>query len=102
LIDGRTSPVKSTSSQLPFDHPLYIMYSSGTTGLPKCIVQSQGGVLINQLKELVLHDRRAARGQHLLLHDLRLDDVELARRRPGVGATVVLFDGSPFHPDASP
>jgi acetoacetyl-CoA synthetase len=40
--------------QLPFDHPLYIMFSSGTTGKPKCMVQSAGGVLINHLKELVL------------------------------------------------
>jgi acetoacetyl-CoA synthetase len=40
---------------MPADHPLYIMYSSGTTGLPKCMVQSADGILINQLKELLLH-----------------------------------------------
>ncbi|MDX1693203.1 MAG: AMP-binding protein, partial [Ketobacteraceae bacterium] len=48
--------------QLPFDHPLYIMYSSGTTGVPKCIVHSAGGTLIQHLKE------------HLLHTDLKLDD----------------------------
>ena len=40
--------------QLPFDHPLYVMFSSGTTGAPKCLVQSAGGVLLNHLKELIL------------------------------------------------
>ncbi|MDT3698946.1 MAG: AMP-binding protein, partial [Thermincola sp.] len=42
-------------AQLPFDHPVYIMFSSGTTGKPKCMVQGAGGVLINHLKELILH-----------------------------------------------
>ncbi len=84
--------------QVEFDHPLYIMYSSGTTGLPKCMVQSQGGVLLHQKKELVLHT------------DLKEEDVIFYFTTCGwmmwnwltcslsVGATLVLYDGNPFHP----
>ena len=84
--------------QLPFDHPLYIMFSSGTTGLPKSIVHGAGGTLLQHLKELVLHT------------DLRRPDNIFYFTTCGwmmwnwlvtslsVGATVVLYDGSPSFP----
>ncbi len=85
--------------QLPFDHPVYIMFSSGTTGKPKCMVQGAGGVLINHLKELVLHT------------DLKREDTIFYIATPSwmmwnwllsslaVGATVLLYDGNPNYPD---
>ncbi len=85
--------------QLPADHPLYIMFTSGTTGLPKCMVQSSAGILANQMKELMLHT------------DLKRDDTIFYFTTCGwmmwnwltcslaVGASLVLFDGNPFHPD---
>ncbi len=85
------APAAIEFAQLPFDHPLYILYSSGTTGEPKCIVHGAGGTLLQHLKEHLLHgDVRDGRPA-VLLHDLRLDDVELAGvgpRRRGDAAAV--------------
>ncbi|MBI4612901.1 MAG: acetoacetate--CoA ligase [Planctomycetes bacterium] len=85
--------------ELPFDHPVYILFSSGTTGVPKCIVHGAGGTLLQHAKELLLHV------------DLGPDDRIVYFTTCGwmmwnwlvsgliAGATIVLYDGSPAYPD---
>lgn len=94
---GREAPLRF--EQVPFDHPLWVLYSSGTTGLPKPIVQSHGGILLEHLKVLGFH------------HDLKPGDRFFWFTTTGWmmwnyliggllhGATVLLYDGSPGYPD---
>ncbi|MCC6642361.1 MAG: acetoacetate--CoA ligase, partial [Deltaproteobacteria bacterium] len=85
-------------AQLPFGHPLYVMYSSGTTGKPKCIVHSAGGTLLQQKKEHVLHCdlRPGDRVFYFTTCGWMMWNWLVAAL--GSGATVLLYDGSPFHP----
>jgi acetoacetyl-CoA synthetase len=102
LLDGCThgfDPAQIEFARLPFDHPLYIMYSSGTTGVPKCIVHGAGGTLLQHLKEHRLHT------------DLKSDDRLFYFTTCGwmmwnwlvsglaSQATIALYDGSPFAGD---
>jgi acetoacetyl-CoA synthetase len=96
LSDEKAATIRF--EQLPFDHPVFIMFSSGTTGKPKCMVQGCG-VLINQLKELIIQT------------DLKKEDRIFYITSPSwmmwnwlvgslaAGSTIVLYDGNPNHPD---
>ena len=98
---GAFSPKPVEFARLPFDHPLYILYSSGTTGIPKCIVHSAGGALIQQMKELQLHcDLRAG---ERLFYFTTCGWMMWNWLVAGLAceATLALYDGSPFHPSGN-
>lgn len=95
------APLSIEFAQLPFDHPLYILYSSGTTGMPKCIVHGAGGTLLQHLKE------------HLLHVDIKPGDRVFYFTTCGwmmwnwlvsalaSEAAIMLYDGSPFYPNGN-
>jgi acetoacetyl-CoA synthetase len=98
-LDAFASATTLDFEQVPFNHPLWILYSSGTTGLPKPIVQGQGGILLEHLKALAFHV------------DLKPEDRFFWYTSTGwmmwnfltsgllTGSTLILYDGSPSHPD---
>ncbi|MDJ0274026.1 MAG: acetoacetate--CoA ligase [Aigarchaeota archaeon] len=99
VLSGKGEAESVRFEQVEANSPVYVMFSSGTTGKPKCMVQSVAGVLVNHLKELVLHT------------DLKREDALLYITSPSwmmwnwmtsslaVGSELVLFDGNPLYPD---
>ncbi|KAI0786787.1 acetoacetate-CoA ligase [Abortiporus biennis] len=97
LKTGEGDPL--TFEQLPLSHPLFILYSSGTTGPPKCIVHSQGGIILQAKKEYVL-------GYGMTIHDAHFQYTTTGWMMWNsminalmCGARIICYDGSPFSPD---
>ncbi|MFE7646670.1 acetoacetate--CoA ligase [Streptomyces phaeoluteigriseus] len=87
--------------QVPFDHPLWVLYSSGTTGLPKAIVQSQGGILLEHLKQLGLHCDLGPEDRFFWYTSTGWMMWNFLVSGLLTGTTVVLYDGSPGYPDTA-
>ncbi|HEY0913806.1 MAG TPA: acetoacetate--CoA ligase [Solimonas sp.] len=98
LFDEYRGDGKLEFAQLPFDHPLYILYSSGTTGMPKCIVHGAGGTLLQHLKEHMLHGDLQTGDRLFFFTTCGWMMWNWMVSGLAVGATLVLYDGSPFHP----
>lgn len=85
--------------QLPSEHPLVVMFSSGTTGKPKCMVQSSAGLLVNQLKELVLQNDVKSSDRMLYITTCSWMMWNWQAAALATGASIVLYDGNPSYPD---
>jgi acetoacetyl-CoA synthetase len=98
---GKRTPGELSFARLPFAHPLYVLFSSGTTGMPKCIVHSAGGTLLKHLCEHRLHSD--VRDGDRLFYFTTLGWMMWNWLVSGLaqGATLLLYDGSPFHPDGN-
>jgi acetoacetyl-CoA synthetase len=100
LEAGRAGGATVAFEAMPFDAPMWILYSSGTTGLPKPIVHCQGGILLEHMKQLALHLDLGPTDRFFWFTTTGWMMWNLLVSGLTVGATVVLFDGSPTHPGA--
>ncbi len=96
---AREEQLEIQFEQLPFDHPVFIMFSSGTTGKPKCMVQGAGGILINHLKELILHTDLKREDTIFYITTCSWMMWNWLLSSLAVGATLVLYDGNPNYPN---
>ncbi|MEJ2764716.1 acetoacetate--CoA ligase [Photobacterium sp. MCCC 1A19761] len=97
----RFAPQPLTFTPVPFNHPLYILYSSGTTGQPKCIVHSTGGTLLNHLKEHQLHCNIKPGDRLFYFTTCGWMMWNWMVSGLASGAGLVLYEGSPFYPDGN-
>ena len=96
---AKESGLEIEFEQLPFDHPLFIMFSSGTTGKPKCLVQGAGGILLNQLKELIIHTDLKREDIHFFITTCSWMMWNWMITSLATGNTILLYDGNPGYPD---
>ena len=96
---AKAVPEPFVYEQREFNDPTVVMFSSGTTGKPKCMVQSVGGLLINQLKELVLHHDMKPSDRMLYITTCSWMMWNWQAATLGAGSSIVLYDGNPSYPD---
>ena len=97
--DLTAEPGSLDFDDVPFDHPLWVLYSSGTTGLPKGIVQGHGGIVVEHLKTLALHHDLGPGSRFFWFTTTGWMMWNLLISGLMVGSTVVMYDGSPGYPD---
>ncbi len=103
-LDAVLNPIRAKTVEfmrLPFDHPIYILFSSGTTGIPKCIVHRAGGVLLQHLKEHSLHADIREGDRFFYFTTCGWMMWNWLASGIASGATLLLYDGSPFYPDGN-
>ena len=99
IISQKKYLMVNKHTQLDFNHPLYVLFSSGTTGLPKCITHGHGGSLLQHLKELALHTNVKSKDKMLFLTTCGWMMWNWTVSNLLLGSTIVLYDGSPFYPN---
>ena len=99
IYSNKKYQINNIPVQLDFNHPLYVLYSSGTTGLPKCITHGHGGSLIQHIKELSLHTNVKVKTKMFFLTTCGWLMWNWTVSNLLLGSSIVLYDGSPFFPN---
>jgi acetoacetyl-CoA synthetase len=98
---AKQTPKDIKFEQVEAEHPLFVMFSSGTTGKPKCMVQSTAGILINHLKELVIHSDINRKDIVFYITTCSWMMWNWMLSSLAIGAAIVLYDGNPLYPDVN-
>ena len=98
IYKNKKFQINTPTAPLDFNHPLYVLFSSGTTGLPKCITHGHGGTLLQHLKELSLHTNVKSKDKMFFLTTCGWMMWNWTVSNLLLGSSITLYDGSPFYP----